>query len=98
MDKFYNFSHFILYRVPFIFYCSHLECLTLSGALLELNDLENGLRALKQSLLLSPDDAIVIINTCYFMLLNKNYREALDLITRFNNLTDDDSRLFKEVS
>lgn len=72
------------------------------GALLELHDVENGIEALKRSLLLSPNDPVVLINGSYFMMLSGRYKETLDLIKRYDELTngtdDDDGKLNKEVN
>lgn len=64
---------------------------------MELNDLENGIRALKQALVLSPDDPYIIINTSLFMLLNDRIEEAFQLIQFFNTLPDQESRVYREV-
>lgn len=68
---------------------------------MELKDIENGVEALKQSVILSPNDTLVMINAAYFMLKSERYNEAIHFIKHFDNSNigkEDTTIINKEVS
>lgn len=73
-------------------------CFMILGcALLELKDAENALRALRQALSLSPNDPNIIMNTIFCLLSSGLQEEAVDLLQKFRVLSDQDSRISKEL-
>lgn len=58
------------------------------GALHELNDVENGLRAFRQASSLSEDDPIVAIDTSVLLFKNNLTDEGLRYLEKFRGLVE----------
>lgn len=67
------------------------------GALFELKDADNSLRAFRQAVLLSKDDLSVILNACVSLMINGFYDDALEFLKRFKNEIEQNPQVDKKV-
>lgn len=67
------------------------------GALIELKDYENSLRAFQQAVLLSPDNPQILLNMAICCYLLDNFKEVVELLGKLENLQENGVNVSQKV-